>query len=491
MQLPDRRMWLVLAAALWLATIGLQTWIDPDRHYYAPRQQGGGAMPQVYKESAALFGGILLGFREVAAGLLWVRADEYFHSGKYDELVPIFYIVTWLDPHQIDVYSTGAWHLAYNLGDQRLIPEGVKFLDKGIKDNPNIYDLYFQQAYMHYHKLHDYQTAEKYAQEAVKHPGTDGEPAPYYIHNTIAHSMRANGQIDAMFDQWNRNIAFSWKQLEPLLRTKGGPAVGAALDAAEKEYGSLPLSQQILKYVALPSVVTAANKDPNIPKAMEGMLVQVRNLNVNILRREFFRKGAGQPGYKFDFTASPPHWVPSGDNQRHQINTHFDFHVVKVAPRKLKVIGRLEGADFQDKLEHHRLYTRLDVWFRDKNFARRFALHADDFTWQKANLTTFKKQVSFPTEDTKPGQDSTEFSFILDFSKDPDEMDHKPTDLFPMKADAFDLTVSMDPVGQSEFHQDVYGWKGEGLTDDKHLVVDERGVRTISKTVTLPRWEVL
>ena len=33
----------------------------------------------------------LLGFREAAAGLLWVRCDEFFHSGDYDAILTVLY----------------------------------------------------------------------------------------------------------------------------------------------------------------------------------------------------------------------------------------------------------------------------------------------------------------------------------------------------------------------------------------------------------------
>ena len=59
----------------------------------------------------------LLGFREAAAGLLWVRCDEFFHSGDYDAILPLVRLITWLDPHADNVYVTGAWHLAYNFTD--------------------------------------------------------------------------------------------------------------------------------------------------------------------------------------------------------------------------------------------------------------------------------------------------------------------------------------------------------------------------------------
>ena len=59
----------------------------------------------------------LLGFREAAAGLLWVRCDEFFHSGDYDAILPLVRLITWLDPHADNVYVTGAWHLDYNFTD--------------------------------------------------------------------------------------------------------------------------------------------------------------------------------------------------------------------------------------------------------------------------------------------------------------------------------------------------------------------------------------
>src|SRR5215210_7147406 len=50
--------------------------------------------------------GPMLGLQQAVAGALWVRADEFFHEGDYDAILPIVRMVTWLDPHQLDVYIT-------------------------------------------------------------------------------------------------------------------------------------------------------------------------------------------------------------------------------------------------------------------------------------------------------------------------------------------------------------------------------------------------
>ncbi|MFN7019275.1 MAG: hypothetical protein ACK4RG_08415, partial [Fimbriimonadales bacterium] len=101
------------------------------------------------------------GFREFLAAILWVRADGFFDSGNYDAVLPMLRLVTWLDPHNIDVYSTGAWHMGYNFtdesqrSDRRYIPMALKFLEEGIQNNPAVWDLYFEMGWMYYHKIQD------------------------------------------------------------------------------------------------------------------------------------------------------------------------------------------------------------------------------------------------------------------------------------------------------------------------------------------------
>src|SRR5512146_1551837 len=73
----------------------------------------------------------MAGFREMIAGILWVRADSFFDSGNYDAILPLIRLVTILDPHQIDVYATGMWHIGYNFtdeeqrSDRRYLPSAV------------------------------------------------------------------------------------------------------------------------------------------------------------------------------------------------------------------------------------------------------------------------------------------------------------------------------------------------------------------------------
>jgi hypothetical protein len=117
----------------------------------------------------------LAGFREMVAGILWVRADTFFDEGNYDAILPIIRLVTMLDPKQIDVYATGMWHIAYNFtdeqsrSDRRYIPSALALGAEGSKNNDYTYELFFETGWLWYHKIDDdYSNAAKWWEEANK-----------------------------------------------------------------------------------------------------------------------------------------------------------------------------------------------------------------------------------------------------------------------------------------------------------------------------------
>lgn len=124
----------------------------------------------------------LAGFREMVAGILWVRADSFFDSGNYDAILPIIRLVTLLDPSQIDVYATGMWHIGYNFtdeeqrSDRRYIPSALALGKEGARQNPDTYEMFFETGWMWYHKIDDdYDNAVKWFQLA--HQRADMLPA--------------------------------------------------------------------------------------------------------------------------------------------------------------------------------------------------------------------------------------------------------------------------------------------------------------------------
>lgn len=139
-----------------------------------------------------------VGFRELIAGILWVQADSYFDSGNYDAVLPLIRLTTMLDPHQIDVYATGTWHMAYNFtdesgrSDRRYIPSALALIKEGATNNPETYELYFETGWTWYHKVDDdYPQAVKWMEKAV----TKGDMLPAR-RNLLTNIYLRNGQLD-------------------------------------------------------------------------------------------------------------------------------------------------------------------------------------------------------------------------------------------------------------------------------------------------------
>src|SRR5579862_306541 len=185
----------LLAAQGIVQTEGLwPTW----KKNYAPE----GDLPGAPGLDPGQFLAALAGFREMVAGILWVRADSFFDEGNYDAVLPIIRLVTILDPHQIDVYSTGMWHIGYNFtdeesrSDRRYLPTALALGAEGAKFNPNTYELYFETGWMWMHKIDDdYPKSVEWMTKAVDAKDKDIPPAR---RNLLAKAYEHNGQIDDM-----------------------------------------------------------------------------------------------------------------------------------------------------------------------------------------------------------------------------------------------------------------------------------------------------
>lgn len=138
------------------------------------------------------------GLREMVAGILWVQSDQLFHSGQFDAILPVIRLVTWLNPRQIEVYSTGAWHIGYNFtdeqnrSDRRYIPLALRLLQEGVQSNQNTYEMFHETGWMYYHKIDDnYPEAVAWFEKANEK--SDILPA---LRSILAASYLRNGQLD-------------------------------------------------------------------------------------------------------------------------------------------------------------------------------------------------------------------------------------------------------------------------------------------------------
>lgn len=221
---------------------------------------------------------LFFGFRKIAANLLWLEVDRYWHGGYLFRMVPMMRTVVALDPNFVDAYLLGAWHVAYNATAQMMdTPPSLRkwhplykacvgeketyyhlaadFLKDGIRKNPRSYKLYFDLGFAVYkEKLHDYPNAVKYLAEALRQPHERWVPRQLYL------CMEKNGQIEEALAGWqsyaeqfkgtgggddvaprfiarNRGLLFEkrWKEALAKVKTAATPEDAAKAQAEAKE----------------------------------------------------------------------------------------------------------------------------------------------------------------------------------------------------------------------------------------------------------------
>jgi tetratricopeptide (TPR) repeat protein len=214
-----RKTWLLIALVLFVGQAILEREIAPERSKVVPGALTGAGPGEAISQGAIWTA--MSGFREVIAAILWVRADSYFHSGRYQEIVPLCRIITWLDPHEIDVYATGYWHMGWNFvdsqerSDRRYLPEALEFLKDGIKNNWTVYDLYHEAGFTYLDdKTRKYEQSTQWFLAARAR----GEK-PAYQH-LIPHSLEHQARIAECIAWWRKLL----KETESYLRSHPGDA---------------------------------------------------------------------------------------------------------------------------------------------------------------------------------------------------------------------------------------------------------------------------
>jgi hypothetical protein len=104
-----------------------------------------------------------LGYDGLLADIYWTRAVQYFgnkhHDGaqRFDLLAPLLEITTALDPQLLVAYEYGANFLAPQPPNGAGMPERAIALEEfGIRNNPDTWQLYYNDGFIHYMELKDY-----------------------------------------------------------------------------------------------------------------------------------------------------------------------------------------------------------------------------------------------------------------------------------------------------------------------------------------------
>lgn len=483
----------VLAVLLLVAIALLQVWIDPGylkiAHRADDRASGKGLMVELPGQFLVAS---MAGFKEVVAGALWIRADEFFHEGNYQAIVPIVRLVTWLDPHNIDVYTTGAWHLDYNfvdeknqLSDKRYIPASIALLKEGIRNNPDIYDLYFELGWTHYNKkVMDQENALKYIEMACKYDARDPNTGrhvgrPEFVDRMLAHAYEKVGRFDDAIAQWHKARA----HIVELLKTKGRDESNmwvdnTSLDICDRNLGMLYLRLG-WRYGDMESY----------RKGVEIMNRLASRKNPPILK--WAAEGAAQDYARRKATNDPPHDALT------PLDLGWTVSVKKVAPKVLMVKGKINLVPAE---EYKNLASEVFThWYQDNqklDADRRQAWRdgcrvywrLEDYDYKAPDLDTFDWRI----DTSKTIQWDSFYVAGGSYGSINDRIDlsdPRDAEMYPFRADKYRLTLWVTPQepGCPDYVQDRVGWRGDAFRSEYLDKKTVPGINTLRREFVLDK----
>jgi hypothetical protein len=164
-------LWPVLAlgfAGVWQ----LQRKIDAQRAGFAQEQD------ELVVRSAKLTKLMSMEFAPLLADVYWTRVVQYYgdkrlrHASGLDLLWPLLDIATTLDPNLLPAYRFGAMFLADEAPRGAGRPDlAVQLIERGIRENPDVWRFYQDLGYIYYFNLKDYAKASQAFSDGSRRPG--------------------------------------------------------------------------------------------------------------------------------------------------------------------------------------------------------------------------------------------------------------------------------------------------------------------------------
>ena len=134
------------------------------------------------------------GAREFMSYIIWARIDAIHHGYYGDlnlegELVPYYFIISWLDPHFTDAYYVGGF-IIFEQGQEE---RAIDYNRQGIAANPDAGDLYVSLGDL-YMRQGQYQLARETFQEALGKEFKLLDES--YVMYSIASASQAMGDLE-------------------------------------------------------------------------------------------------------------------------------------------------------------------------------------------------------------------------------------------------------------------------------------------------------
>jgi tetratricopeptide (TPR) repeat protein len=149
----------------------------------------------------------VLGYRQLAADIIWLQAVHHIgaktasqqgNSWTYHAVD----VLTDLDPHFVPPYQATGVFLGVLVGHY---DEAIAILSKGMRQNPEVWQLPFLAGYIAYYELCDPVAGSKFLRVAAQVPG-----APAYLPKLAARMTVTTGDPDAaleFLDRFSRSVS--------------------------------------------------------------------------------------------------------------------------------------------------------------------------------------------------------------------------------------------------------------------------------------------
>lgn len=140
--------------------------------------------PEVQRRIDAIFSGMV--------DRCIVQIDRWWHDGQHEQLINMTYFVIAFDPHYIEGYENAGWLLWSSNRDA----EAVALYERGIRNNPDAYDMYYELGQYYYLRKKDYAKAREYLERAIQYP------CDWFVWNTLGHVYARLGERQKAIETW-------------------------------------------------------------------------------------------------------------------------------------------------------------------------------------------------------------------------------------------------------------------------------------------------
>jgi hypothetical protein len=219
-----------------------------------------------------------LGYSGLLADIYWTRAVQYFgskhirHSTRYDLLYPLLDITTDLDPKLIVAYEYGAVFLSQKPpAGAGQTDKAVVLAEKGIRENPEYWRLYFILGFVHYIDRHDPVAAQIAFDKGSKIPGALG-----WMKVMAARMAERSKDISTSIMLWQGVLetthdkdvkAAAEMHMASLLAERDITDLERRIEIYRKQTGTLPATwTDLIRAGLIPGVPLAPRQEPYVLK---------------------------------------------------------------------------------------------------------------------------------------------------------------------------------------------------------------------------------